>query len=495
MRDLGSNWTYSVTQKIAQNATEPYDSFVFRDEIEECMKINSVKVINDQGNDVSEWLDITTAGNHVVASLKDPKNNKDFYKNAAYTMEINVQMDIPTDVTEEQMQTLKETWEKHGHYSEDKTVLKENNVAYVEINGVNSITNRPETEIHLSTTMDQTPGLNIVKSVNRYEHQVNDIIHYTVKVSNTNEEADTAYFVIRDESLPDSVAFDFSSVKVSGIDAENYTIEQVGNGWVLKSKGDYALPFGKTITIEYDAKALTAGNGTVIDNTATTIAAGIPEKKDAKQVYVNSPKIDVEKTAPSSKYKVGDSVGYKVVITNRNPGTFMRDLLLKDEVQSKGLEIKEGSVAVLVAGKDVTSNLDITYAEDGSGFSIQTPYNMNNSDIPCIGISPYKEMSNWTDKMIVTYEATITDEAALSTDLKNTFSVPATKNTNGDLIKDDELIPSGGGQDDADVKMKAPTLEITKKSNKTQYNVGENGSYELVVKQTKENLTAKSFIK
>lgn len=66
----------------------------------------------------------------------------------------------------------------------------------------------------------------------------------------------------------------------------------------------------------------------------------------------------------------------------------------------------------------MTSNLDITYAEDGSGFRIQTPYNMNNSDIPCIGISPYKEMSHWTDKMIVTYEATITDEAALSTDLK-----------------------------------------------------------------------------
>ena len=106
MRDLGSNWTYSVTQKIAQNATEPYDSFVFRDEIEECMKINSVKVINDQGNDVSEWLDITTAGNHVVASLKDPKNNKDFYKNAAYTMEINVQMDIPTDIE----RILGKTW-------------------------------------------------------------------------------------------------------------------------------------------------------------------------------------------------------------------------------------------------------------------------------------------------------------------------------------------------------------------------------------------------
>ena len=496
---LGGNWTYTVEQSIPSNMPSNfyYDNFSFEDQIESCMKINSIRVEAENAEakvtDVTSMFKITSSGNKVVAKLKNSKN-ANFYKNTVYRLKINVQMDIPTDVTEEQMQTLKKTWEKHGHYSEDKTVLKENNVAYVEINGVNSITNRPETEIHLSTTMDQTPGLNIVKSVNRYEHQVNDIIHYTVKVSNTNEEADTAYFVIRDESLPDSVAFDFSSVKVSGIDAENYTIEQVGNGWVLKSKGDYALPFGKTITIEYDAKALTASNGTVIDNTATTIAAGIPEKKDAKQVYVNSPKIDVEKTAPSSKYKVGDSVGYKVVITNRNPGTFMRDLLLKDEVQSKGLEIKEGSVAVLVAGKDVTSNLDITYAENGSGFSIQTPYNMNNSDIPCIGISPYKEMTNWTDKMIVTYEATITDEAALSTDLKNTFSVPATKNTNGDLIKDDELIPSGGGQDDADVKMKAPTLEITKKSNKTQYNVGENGTYELIVKQTKENLTAKNVV-
>ena len=56
------------------------------------------------------------------------------------------------------------------------------------------------------------------------------------------------------------------------------------------------------------------------------------------------------------------------------------------------------------------------------------------------------------------------------------------------------MIPSGGGQDDADVKMKAPTLEITKKSNKTQYNVGENGTYELIVKQTKENLTAKNVV-
>ena len=55
-------------------------------------------------------------------------------------------------------------------------------------------------------------------------------------MSNTNEKADTAYFIIKDTTLPDTMKFDFSSVKVSGINKDNYTIEQSGNGWVLRSK-------------------------------------------------------------------------------------------------------------------------------------------------------------------------------------------------------------------------------------------------------------------
>ena len=318
--------------------------------------------------------------------------------------------------------------------------------------------------------------------------------HYTVKVRNSNPKADTAYFIIKDTTLPDTMAFDFSSVKVSGIDKDNYTIEQSGNGWVLKSKGDYALPYGTTITVEYDAKALTAGNGTTVDNTATTVAAGIPEMKDDAQVYINSPKVDVVKKAPDTKYKVGDTVGYKVTITNRNPGTFMRDIVLKDIVKTKGLEIKEGSVAVMVGGKNVTSNLDVSYEDDGRGFTINTPYNLKNGTIPCIGIAPYKDIQNWTDKITVTYDATITDDAALESDLENVFSAPATPNTNGDVIKDDPLIPSGGGEDNEDIKLKAPMLEITKKSNKQKYSVGETGNYTLVVKQTKENLTANNVV-
>lgn len=494
VRSLADDWTYSITQKIAKNADEKYASFAFKDSIEQCMKINSVKVKADNGKDVTSWFDVSTVGNEVKATLKNPGSNDEFYKNNSYTMEINVKMDVPENATEEQLKSLRDRWKEHGHYTEDQKIVKEYNTAYVEVNGQNVITNKPETEVQLSTNEKNEPGLAIKKNVNRYEHQVNDVVHYTVKVLNTNEKADTAYFIIKDASLPDSMAFDFSSVKVSGIDEKDYTIEQSGNGWILKSKGDYALPYGKTITVEYDAKALVASNGTVVDNTAITTAAGIPEMKDQQQVYINSPKLQVIKKAPGTKYKVGDTVGYNVTITNINAGTFMRDIVLKDLVKTEGLEIKEGSVAVLVGGKNVTSNLDISYENDGTGFTIKTPYNLKNSDIPCIGNTPYKDMDHWTDKIVVTYDATITDKAALATDLENVFTAPATPNTNGDTIKDDDTIPSGGGEDTEDIKMKAPALEITKKSNKSQYAIGEVATYTLTVKQTKENLTANNVV-
>ncbi len=500
VRDLSKTWTYSVSQPIPAKAENfCYDSFAFEDKVEECMKILDVKVVAANGGaetDVSSMFNISTVGNDVKATLKNPKDSE-FYSNVLYTLKVKVRMNVPANTSEEQLNALRETWTTHGHYNETKTVLTENNSAKTIIDGENKVTNEVKTLIELSemTPPGETPkpGLKITKDVNRYEHQVGDIVHYTVKVQNTNPNADTAYFTISDTTLPDTFAFDFSSVKVSGIDEANYTISQSGNGWVLKSKGDYALPYGTTITVTYDAKALVASNGTCVDNTASAIAAGIPEKTDKEQVYINSPKVDVVKTAPDKKYKVGDVVGYKVTITNKNAGTYMHNIVLNDVVNSDGLEIKEGTVAVLVGGKDITKDLDVTYNDDGKGFTINTEYNLKNGDIPCAEKDPYNAMT-WADKVTVTYDAVITEDADVSSSLKNTFTAPATENVNGDLIVTDDTIPSGGGEDIEDITMKTPALEVTKTSDKQEYAVGATGTYTEVVKQTKENLTAKNVV-
>lgn len=498
IRDLAKTWTYTVEQTVPSDIPQNfyYDKFEFQDQIEACMKILSVKVMGEDSNseskDVSSMFQISTTGNKVVASLKNPKNAA-FYENTVYRLQIKVKIDVPDNATVAQLETLRTKWTQHGHYKSEK-ILAEKNQAETLVDEYTLPTNEVSTDIHLSTDDKNEPGLDITKDVNRYEHQVGDKIKYTVKVKNTNSKADTAYFTISDTTLPDSMKLDFASVKVSGIDAANYTLSQSGNGWLIKSKGDYALPYGATITVTYEATALTASNGTCVDNTASAIAAGIPSKEDKEQVYINSPKVDVEKTAPDRKYKVGDTVGYKVTITNRNLGTFMRNIELSDLVNTEGLEIKEGSVAVLVGGKNVTDSLDITYQDDSKGFEIKTPYNLKNGEIPCIGISPYNAIAHWTDKITVTYDATITNAAAVENNLENVFKAPATDNTNGDKIKDDPEIPSGGGESTEDVTMKAPALDITKKSNKQEYQVGDIGKYTLTVKQTKEEMTAKNVI-
>ena len=168
VRSLADDWTYSITQKIAKNADEKYASFAFKDSIEQCMKINSVKVKADNGKDVTSWFDVSTVGNEVKATLKNPGSNDEFYKNNSYTMEINVKMDVPENATEEQLKSLRDRWKEHGHYTEDQKIVKEYNTAYVEVNGQNVITNKPETEVQLSTNEKNEPGLAIKKSVNRY---------------------------------------------------------------------------------------------------------------------------------------------------------------------------------------------------------------------------------------------------------------------------------------------------------------------------------------
>ncbi len=521
-RNVMEHWTYRASQEIPMSAGNHggYSRFELIDEIEECMQVNSVRVervYTDRttkrktaGEDVSAWFDIT-AGNKVVAALKNPdyETNQKFYENSNYqTSDMSYELVIDVslkgvenwdNMTDAEKTALEQKWKTHGHYNTTETTLTEFNTASRNIDGDVRTTNRTTTVIDLSTDSNGTPGLAITKDVNRYEHQVGDLAHYTVTVWNTNPKADTAGFKIWDTTLPDTMELDFSSVTVTGIDAANYVLTQSGNGWILKSKGTYALPYGTKIVITYDAKALIPSNGTLVDNTAKTTAIGIPEKSDSEQVYINSPKNIVVKTAPHTKYKVGDTVGYDVTITNFNPGTFMRNVVLTDVVDTPGLAIKEGSVAVLVGGRDVTSQVDVVFDDDGKGFTIKTPFNLYNGVLPvltdaCTNPDPYTSITHWTDKIKVTYDATITDEAALESSLKNTFTAPATPNTNGDVIRDDDTIPSGGGSDDEAIPLKTPALDVQKSSNKQSYKVGETGTYTLQVSQTKENLTAKNVV-
>lgn len=57
------------------------------------------------------------------------------------------------DATKEQLMELRNLWEKHGHYNENKTVLTQNNKAKTIIDGKNTMTNEVRVDIELPKKM------------------------------------------------------------------------------------------------------------------------------------------------------------------------------------------------------------------------------------------------------------------------------------------------------------------------------------------------------
>ena len=376
-------------------------------------------------------------------------------------------------------------------------MITEKNTAKTIINDKIEMTNEVRVDIELPKENGDTPGLLIRKETKQYEYQAKDEITYKVTVKNQNEKAKTAYFAIQDTSFASVMDMKLQDIKINGLDKEDYILQTENNGFILKSKGDYALPYGQTIEITYTVKSGVLTNGKVIDNTVSAWAAGIPETKASRQVYINSPKNNVIKSAPVQLYKKGDHVTYQAVITNPNPGTFMRNLEIQDELQAEGIKIIPGTVAVISGGKNIASECKITFDPSGRSYEIITPLALKNGTIPAMGSEEGKKTGSYenlrmTDKIEITYQAVIEEDGLEGQEVKNIMHVAATKNSNGDLIREDKEIPSGSGMADETIKVKAPKLQITKQSDKKVYAVGETGYYKLHITQGKEGMTAQN---
>lgn len=497
--DLSKTWTYEVSQMIAGDIPKAhyFTGFAFEDNVEECQKILDIKVYGDE-QDVSDEFDISQNGNLVKARLKNP-GDPQFYKRGIYVLKIKTKMNIMKDATKEQLTELRNLWEKHGHYNENKTVLTEKNTAKTIIDGKNAMTNEVKIDIDLPKRDENNPGLMITKETKQYEYQAKDEITYKVTVKNENEKAGTAYFKVQDRSLAGVSKVSLKDVKVFGIPEDSYILQEEGNSWILKSKDDYVLPYENKIEIVYTVKTSVAANGQLIDNEASAWAAGIPETKDQAQVYINSPKNDVIKSAPAQIYKKGDHVAYKAVITNPNQGTFMRDVKIEDEIKAEGIRIIPGTLSIMADGKNIISKCQVDFDKNERAYTIQTPIALKNGEIPVYSSECGKRDENYknlwmTDKIEISYQAVIEQDGLEGKDIKNVLKVPATRNSNQELILEDTEIPSGSGMAEEVIKIKAPKLQILKQSDKKIYSVGETGTYKLHIIQGKEGVTARNIM-
>lgn len=200
LRNLREGWTYYINQPTPTDVPEKfyYDTFEFQDDVDTCLDIEDISIwatdVDGVETDVTNWFSITKKDNKVRASMQEEHLKKAAsYQKVFYEMRINVRWHVPDNFKDENAKYMAQ-WKAHGHYNSTETILEVGNEATVEIDQWVQDTNKTNTITHLSTDEEGKPGLAITKDVNRYEHQVGDVINYTVKVWNTNPDADTAYF-------------------------------------------------------------------------------------------------------------------------------------------------------------------------------------------------------------------------------------------------------------------------------------------------------------
>lgn len=362
-------------------------------------------------------------------------------------------------------------------------------------------------------------------------------VQYEVLAKNTAPAGTVAKdVVISDVTLPEGLALNYDSIKISEIsdngtktfskasggngntikyhvagtadetnklNPEHYnetqdktpiiTVEKKGNGFVVK---DSLMAGGASLKIEYNANALENDkvdvNGSEIRNEATATASNlakvdgkVPTIKADTTVYINSPRLKIEKKADSGDYEVGDNVSYTINVVNTHKGTIARNLVYTDELKTKGVQILTGTIALydtegyeLREGGTLAGEVDYKKQAKTDGFTLTTRKHLvvdGNYDKYDLAQGKNPETQNaWNPSyvntkketlMSIKYDMKITDKALAGKEILNVATA----------VSDEALKVTT----DETVKPKGPEPTPEKSVDRTNPAVGEDVTFTL----------------
>lgn len=273
------------------------------------------------------------------------------------------------------------------------------------------------------------------------------------------------------------------------------TLEKSGNGWKLK---DTYLASGSKLTIIYTGKATEIVNGTEVRNTAKATASNL-EKTDGKAktvkadalVYINSPRLVITKKADKEKYAIGDTVTYKIDVTNSQIGTVARNLVIDDDIQTEGVKLQKASIVLMDAEGNVIKKESYDEAVKNNTFALKTKRHLvkeGNYSLWDLEAGKKPEtQKTWNPvgvtketKLQIEYQMVITDNKLAGKEIKNVANA----------VSDEALKVTT----DATVTPNGPSITPNKDSDKATYYLGEEAQYTITARQSRENVTAEKVI-
>ena len=358
-----------------------------------------------------------------------------------------------------------------------------------------------------TTVYINSPRLKIEKKADSGDYEVGDNVSYTINVVNTHKGTIARNLVYTDELKTKGVQILTGTIAL--YDTEGYELREGGtlagevdykkqaktDGFTLTTRkhlvvdgnyDKYDLAQGKNpetqnawnpsyvntkketlMSIKYDMKITDkALAGKDILNVATAVSDEALKVTTDETVKPKGPEPTPEKSVDRTNPAVGEDVTFTLRFTNNNAGTVAKDVKIKDFMnESNMVKIREDSLKVTLDNKDITKECKITYNDSKDGFEIETGKDLAQSQA-----------------IVVSYKAEVL-LAAAGKDLVNTTGVNCTNNPEWKYAETpfNPVDPT-------------PDLKIEKKSDKTNYSVGDTGHYTVKVTQTADNATARNVV-
>lgn len=449
---------YMIQTEVTPNHLR---EFVVQDTLKNCLAIDGtskVMIKNDVGEEVTGQFDIQIEGQTITCAAKEEfLQEESFTDNQVYTFFLRVHRREDADVSD----FLKE---------DGYTFCVPNNadMTYVRLNGKGETMTTDTVWI----TGKIIPDLVTEKRTSRYEWQVGEEVDYTVKVTQKKPNAWAVNTVVEDLTLPKSLSLINGQYFVeTSPGVEHCVINKEGeNGWRVTCP---LLQYDESIQITFRCLATEASNGQEWTNTASARAENyIDEKtgeskeaKDMAEAWVNSPELQIEKTADKYEWRMGDQVRYRVVVTNETPGTIAKDVNISDMGLPEGLVLSGGSSAVEILNAPTQVEYPVPDKKTGMAYEIRAVESYLNADER--GWDFYCSYLPYSQPVTVLFHCT------------------ATETCNGRENVNVASVSAGNAQekaDEAEAYVNTGGFWIEKTADHYEWQVGENVEYQVVVR-------------
>ena len=464
----GQEFQYMIQAEVTPNKLK---SFVVEDVLEDCLSIedtSKVSITNDIGQVVTDQFDINIEGQKITCSAKpESLQEETFTDNQNYTFTLKVRRKPESEINISK------------YLAEDGYTILIPNHASMSYERTNGSGDTMDTEtVWVKSVI--SPELEVVKNTSQYEWKTGDTVDYEVSVSQTKPDVRAVNVVITDE-IPACLQLLEGQYTVQTSDgAESCTLTRQGdNGWKAECP---SLRYGEMITIRFKCQALEDSNGQEWENIVAATADNLlnPEtgeqesRKDMAEVWMNSPHLEIDKTADRYEWQAGEQIAYRIVVNNVTAGTIAKDVNITDIGLPQGLILADGAQSVEVLGVQQQINYPVPDKKTGQAYEARTVESRMDADAN--GFAFYCSYLPYSQPVTIIFHCVAQEDA----NGHESVNAATAKASNAEEKSDD-----------AEVYVNSGEFWIEKNADHYEWQVGELVQYNVVVENKKEGTVAR----